>query len=122
VAAIALADGWEVGPAFGLWLVLAARSVTSIALVRGQIRRVHDKPTRETAIYGVLLLAVIVLAVAAATDTVPWLSVVAVAGIGVVAYSSFSRPPIAAKVVGWTQIAVGLVVVLMTAIGFWLGV
>lgn len=122
VAAIALADGWEAGPALGLWLVLIARAVTSIALVRGQIRRVHDKPTRETVIYGVLVSAVVILAIAAVTDLVPWLSVVAVAGIGVVAYISFSRPPVAAKVVGWTQIAVGLVVVLMTAIGFWIGV
>ena len=42
-AAIALADGWPVADAFGLWLVLAGRAVATIALVRGQIRRVHAK-------------------------------------------------------------------------------
>lgn len=120
VAAIALADGWEVAPAFGLWLVLAARAVASIVLVRGQIRRVHDKPVGETAIYAVQLAVVLVMIVGAVADVVPWLSVAAIGGIGVLALWSLSRPPVAAKTVGWTQIVVGLGVVLLTAIGSWL--
>ena len=121
VAAIALADDWVVADAFGLWLVLAARGVTTISLVRGQIRRVHAKPVRAASIYRVVAVTVVVLAGFAAADTIPWLSVVAIAGIGGLAYVSLERPPVEAKVVGWTQIVTGLAVVMLTAIGVWFG-
>ena len=120
VAAIALADGWMASEAFGLWGILVARGVTTISLVRGQIRRVHDKPVGENRIYLVQILATTVIVVAAAADIVPWLAVAAVAGIGILAYVSLRRPPVPARVVGWTQIATGLVVVLLSAIGIWL--
>ena len=121
VAAIALADGWEMSEAFGLWAILIARGITTISLVRGPIRRVHRKPVGERTIYGVQVLTVAAMAVAAAGDVVPWLAVAAIAGIGVLAFVSLRRPPVAARVVGWTQIATGLAVVLLSAIGVWLG-
>ncbi len=120
VAAIALADGWGMADAFGLWLVLAGRGVATIALVRGQIRRVHSKPVGATAIYATQLGTVAVMALAAAGGIVPWLAAVAMIGIAVLAVVSLRRPPVAAKVVGWTQIATGLAVVLLTAVGVWL--
>jgi hypothetical protein len=119
--AIALADDWEVTEAFGLWLVLAVRAVTTIALVRGQIRRVHGKPAGETAIYAVQVAALAFIVAAAIGGVVPWLAVLAIAGIGGLAYVSLRRPPVVARVVGWTQIVTGLVVVLLTALGVWLG-
>ena len=119
VAAIALADGWAATEAFGLWLVLVARGVTTISLVRGQIRRVHGKPVGAQAIYAVAGVTVAVIIVAAAAGIVPWLSVAAILGIGVLAFVSLQRPPVAAKTVGWTQIVTGLVVVLLTAFGVW---
>jgi hypothetical protein len=48
---------------------------------------------------------------------VPWLSVLAVSLVGVVAVISLNRPPIPAKTIGWTQMALGLAVVLVTAAG-----
>ena len=120
VAMIALADGWEIATAFGLWLVLTARAVTTVALVRGQIRRVHGRPAGEAAIYMVQTATVVLMAVAAIADIVPWMSVVAIVAIGVLAYISLRRRPVAAQTVGWTQIVVGLGVVLLTAIGVWL--
>ena len=121
VTAIALADGWGLVDAFGLWLVLIARGVTTISLVRGQIRRVHNKPVGARAIYTVQGVVVVAMALAAVLGTVPRLSVVAIAGIGVLAYVSLARPPVAARVVGWTQIATGIAVVMLTAVGVWLG-
>jgi hypothetical protein len=120
VTMIVLADGWELAPAFGLWLVLAARAVTTVALVRGQIRRVHERPTGERSILAIQVAAVVVMVVAAIAAVVPWMSVVAIAAIGVLAYVSLRRPPVAARTVGWTQIVVGLGVVVLTAIGVWL--
>jgi hypothetical protein len=122
VTAIALADGWSQATAFGLWLVLAARAVTTVTLVRAQIRRVHDREAGAGRVYAVCLVTVVLLGVLAGFDVVPWLSVVAIAGIGLLAYVSLTRPPVPAKVVGWTQIATGLVVVLLTATGVWLEV
>lgn len=119
--AIALADGWGYATAFGLWLVLTARGVTTISLVRAQIRRVHERHAGESRVYAVCAGALVVMAGSAAVDFVPWLSVLAIAAIGLLAYVSLHRPPVQARVVGWTQIATGLGVVLLTAVGVWQG-
>ncbi|MDJ0953195.1 MAG: YwiC-like family protein [Acidimicrobiia bacterium] len=118
--AIALADWWAVGEAFGLWLVLAGRAVATIALVRGQIRRVHDKPVRPAAIHATQAATVATMALAALLGFVPWLAVVAMAGIWLLAVISLRRPPVPARVVGWTQMATGLAVVVLTAAGVWM--
>jgi hypothetical protein len=120
VAAIALAAGWDAASAYGLWLVLAARAVTTVMLVRGQIRRLRRGPSQAAGIYGIEGAALVVVIVAAAAGWVPWLAIVAVGGIGVFTYLSLNRPPVAAKTIGWTQIVLGLTVVLLTAIGVWL--
>jgi hypothetical protein len=120
VAAITLAAGWDARPAFGMWIVLVARGIGTIALVRGQIRRVHGKPTLPARIYSAQALAIAVVLAAAVAGWVPWLAYVAIIGIALLAYVSLRRPPVPAQVVGWTQIAVGLAVVLSTAIGVWM--
>jgi hypothetical protein len=117
VAAITIAGGWDIAPAFGLWLILAARDVAAIMLVRGQVRRLHDKPAHARDIYVVQAASVSVVAIAAVAGIVPWLGVVAVAIVGLVAVISLNRPPVQAKVIGWTQMGVGLAVVLITAAG-----
>ena len=109
-------------PAFGLWFVLAARDVAAISLVRGQVRRLKGKPSGASTIYAVQAGSVGVVAVAAALGAVPWLAVVAIGFVGLVAVVSLNRPPVEAKVIGWTQMAVGLMVVLITAAGVNLGI
>jgi hypothetical protein len=121
VTAIALADNWAMVDAFGLWLILVVRGVTTISLVRGQIRRVHEKPVGESRIYVVQVAGIVAMVAAAVLGAVPWLGVLAIAGIGVLAYVSLKRPPVPARVVGWTQIVTGLGVVVLSAIGVWLG-
>ncbi|MCL1595689.1 MAG: YwiC-like family protein [Actinomycetia bacterium] len=117
VAAITIAGGWDLALAFGLWLVLAARDVAAIILVRGQVRRLHGKPVSTTRIYAVQVVAMGVVAIAAATGIVPWLGLLAIGIVAGVAVVSLNREPIQAKVIGWTQIGVGLAVVLVTAVG-----
>ena len=121
MSAIALGGGWDLGPAFGLWLVLAARDVAAIVLVRGQIRRVKGRPTGVSKIYAVQVACVGVVAVAALGGIVPWLAVVAIAVVGLVSVVSLNRPPVEARVIGWTQIGVGLMVVVVTTAGVRLG-
>ena len=117
---IALADGWEAGVAFGLWLVLAARAVATVVLVRAQIRRVHGRPAEDSRVYVIQAATVTTLAIAAAVGLVPWMAVLALGGVAALARWSLTRPPVEAKLVGWTQIVVGLTVVAMTAIGVWI--
>lgn len=117
VAAIAIAGGWDLAPAFGLWLVLAARDVAAISLVRGQVRRVHNKPADSRSIYIAQAASIIVVVIAATFGIVPWLGVVAVCVVGLVAIVSLNRDPVPAKIIGWTQMGVGLAVVLITAAG-----
>lgn len=121
VAAMALAHGWDPLPAFGLWLVLVARGVAAIVLVRGQVRRVHNKPTMANRVYAGQIAAISLAIAIAVADAAPWLSVLAIAGIAVVAVVSLQRPPVRAQVIGWTQMGVGLAVVLLTALGVRLG-
>jgi hypothetical protein len=120
VTAIALADGWAYPVAFGLWLVLIARATTTISLVRAQIRRVHGRSGSEGQVYAICTATLVATVALAVFDVVPWLSVVAIAAIGLLAYVSLVRPPVPARVVGWTQMATGLVVVWLTAVGVWL--
>ena len=121
VTAITLGAGWDPVPAFGLWLVLAARDVAAIFLARGQVRRFKDKPVNRSVIYAAQIGAVAVVAIAAGLDAVPWAAVIAIALVGVVSVVTVNRPPVPAKVVGWTQMGVGLMVVLITAAGVSLG-
>lgn len=121
VAAITIGAGWDFLPAFGLWFVLAARDVAAISLVRGQVRRLKGKPSGASTIYAVQAGSVGVVAGAAVIGAVPWLAVVAIGLVGIVAVVSLNRPPVEAKVIGWTQMGVGLMVVLITATGVHLG-
>ena len=117
VAAITIGSGWDFLPAFGLWFVLAARDVAAISLVRGQVRRLKGKPSGASTIYAVQVGSVGAVAVAALLGAVPWLAVVAIGLVGLVAVVSLNRPPVEARVIGWTQMGVGLMVVLITAAG-----
>lgn len=121
VAAIAIGAGWEWPPAFGLWLILAARDIAAIILARGMVRRFKSKPVERRRIYGAQLAALAVVTFAAAVGIAPWSSVLAIGLLGAVAVVSLARPPVPAKVVGWTQMAAGLMVVLITAAGVWTG-
>jgi len=121
VTVITIGSGWDLWPAFGLWLILAVRDVAAIVFVRGQVRRSKGKPAGEMGIYAVQVGSIAIVAVAAAFGIIPWLGVVAIGIVGVVAVVSLHRPPVEAKVIGWTQMAVGLSVVLITAIGVQLG-
>jgi YwiC-like protein len=122
VTAITIAGGWDLAPAFGLWLVLAARDVAAIVLVRGQVRRLHGKPPATTNIYTVQAVAVGAVAFAAAWGIIPWLAVLAIGLVALVALISLNTEPVPAKVIGWTQMGVGLMVVILTAAGVRLGI
>ena len=116
-----LADGLDWRWAVGAWIVLTARIVPSILLVRVQIRRAKDQSfnTAPTTVAGIGSIAAVW--VSALTGWAPWLSVVAAVLIAIWDSISMNRPPVPAKTIGWTQMAVGLVVAIFFAIGYHIG-
>ncbi|WP_297561250.1 YwiC-like family protein [Meiothermus sp.] len=116
-SSIALAAGQDPRLAYGLWLVLAARAVASIFYARAQVRRTRGESVNLVAAYFAETLAVVVLIAGTGLGLVPWLSVVALAILIPLSLYTFSKPPVPARVVGWSQMALGLWVVLLTALG-----
>ena len=116
-AAIAMAADWDWAPAFGLWLVLAARSYAAIIFARAQVRRAKDQPHDRSGVFAAQVVAVLVVSLAAALAIVPLLSALAIFLLGAGSFYSLARPPVPAKTVGWTQMLFGLLVVALTAIG-----
>ena len=121
VSAIALGSGWDLGPAFGLRPVLAARDVAAIVLVRGQIRGLKGRPTGASTIYAVQAACIGVVAIAASW-TSPRGSRLWRLRLSVLSGSRLVQSAAGeARVIGWTQMGVGLMVVLVTAAGVHLG-
>lgn len=121
-AAIAMGGGVNWVVSFGLWGVLTARDIAAIVLARGMVRRFKDKDVAHVPILLVQILSVLATIVLVVLGAAPWLSVVAMVLLMAVSVVSLHRTPVPARSVGWTQMGVGLMVVLLTAVGVWLGI
>lgn len=120
-AAIALAVGRDAGLAYGLWLVLAMRAVAAIFYARTMVTRARGIAVPPGQAYAAGVVATAVLAAGAAARLTPWLSAAGMVLLLAYAIITLSRPPVPAKVVGWSQMAFGLLVVVLTAIGIHAG-
>lgn len=114
-AMIVLADGGPAGLAGAAWLILAARAVTSIPWVRNQVAILHSRPTSESARWDVAALVLAGLALVLER----WAIAGALAIIAIVVYQRVAgrRTPPRAVVLGTRQMAIGLALVLVTAVG-----
>jgi hypothetical protein len=124
VAAIALAGGgWEIAPAFALWVMLAARSVPSIVYVRLRLRLERGEALDTTPSLVLNVAAVALVGVLAFAGLVPWLAAAAMMLLAARAVWGLSplRRPVRAPVIGASEIVYGLVTVLLTAVGVWWG-
>ncbi len=117
VAMVVLADGGSGRLAAGLWLVLAARVVTSIPHVRDRIAELHGRAVDPRGARRADGLALLLAVVAVALD--PQLAAGAAAVLGVVGLQRLSahRPTDRAVVLGLRQMALGFGLVLVTALG-----
>jgi hypothetical protein len=116
VAAIALADGADVGLAVGLWCVVAARAVAAIPYVRTQLLRAHHRPCRHWHSDLAQLVALAVVTVGWAWAGAPAASVAAVGVIAVINVAAVRLTPRPAVVIGVQQMIFGLGVVAVTAV------
>jgi YwiC-like protein len=116
-ASIVLAAGRSGGLAAGVWLVLAARAVGAIPFVRVQIMRLRrgQGPVWQSDMAQVVSGAVAAVAVIADRRLVTGLASVVV--LAVTQSVWVRRAPIPAKQVGLRQMAMGLALVAVTAVG-----
>jgi hypothetical protein len=117
VAMIVLADGGSGRLAASLWLILAARVLSSIPWVRAQIARIHGRThsTRELVVADLVAFALAVAAAWLESSVTP--GAIAVAAVIVLQRISARGPVPRAAVLGAWQVVAGLVVVVATAIG-----
>jgi hypothetical protein len=118
--AIALAGRWEPTNAFGLWAVLAARSVPTILYVRARLRLEKGQGARAGLAYVAHGTAIAWTAALATLSLAPWLSTAAMAllaarcGIGLSPW----RPRMKTWQIGVSEIVFGLIVVACVVIGW----
>ena len=114
--AIALADGAPAVVAWGLWVVVAGRSVAAIPYVRTQILRTKSNPAPRWHSDAAQLAAVAAVVVGGAFDWVPVAAVIAVAILAAINLVAVRLAPRPAVVIGIQQTIFGLVVIVTTAI------
>jgi len=116
-ASIALAGGADARLAIGLWIVLAARSIAVIPFVRVQIDRLRHGSASVALSDRAQILGAAAAIAAVVIEPATTLGAVAVAAVVVADVVGVRRPPRPVKVLGITQLVVGLVVVAATAAG-----
>jgi hypothetical protein len=116
-ASIVLAAGRGDGLAVGVWLVLAARALGAIPFVRVQIMRLRrgQGPVWQSDVAQVMSIAVAAAAVIGDRRLLAGLAGVVM--LAVTQSSWVRRVPIPAKQVGLRQMAIGLALVAVTAVG-----
>ncbi len=115
--AIALAAGASMNLAWGLWVVIAARSVAAIPYVRTQILRTRSRPGPRWHSDIAQLIAVAVALLGWTVGMVPSAAVVAIAVLAAIHLVAVRLAPRRAVVIGIQQLIFGIAVVLATAIG-----
>jgi hypothetical protein len=114
-AAIARAGGASWAVSAGLWLVLAARSTGAIPFARSQVFRSRGRQaaTRATSLWQAVAVGLVLAGWVA--GAVPLAALLAVAAVATWAAWALHRPVPPIKVVGFTQLGIGLALVLVTA-------
>lgn len=121
-AAIALAAGWDLAPALALWSVMIARSVPAVLYVRARLRLAKGKQAESGPAMGAHMLALIVIALLVILRLAPPMAVLAFlilllrAAIGLSPYRR-DFPPMT---LGWIETGIGLMTVLIVAVGYWM--
>ena len=116
---IALAGGWRVEAAFGLWAILAARVVTTILYVRARLRLLHGKSARTFPVVAAHLLAIASIMALARAGILPFLAVAALLVLtlrAVIGFSEHSRS-VTAKKLGLRELGFGAMMVLAVLFG-----
>lgn len=117
VAMIVLAGEGDGRLAAALWLVLAARALTSVPFVREQVARLHQRTPAPRTTLAADAAALGVATSAAVVDPATIAGALTIPILVAAQRLTGRRPPARAVIVGVRQVAAGLLVVLVTAVG-----
>ena len=120
-AGMALAAGWAWPYALALWLIPLLHAVPAILYVRARIRMdKHRAAGARTAVFIHALAALLAIALAA-IGYIPALAALAIFMLMLRAAINLStyRPTMTVQQLGWSEIAFGLMTVLLSAMGYW---
>lgn len=117
VTMIVLADGGATRLAVGLWLVVAGRVLTAVPMVRSLVARIHGRATSPASTVIGDAAALVAVALAVLLDAALTPGALAVALVVAAQRIMARRPLPPAKVLGLRQLAMGLTVVAVTALG-----
>lgn len=115
-AAIALAGGESSELAAGLWIVIAARAVAAVLLIRVQLRRTKQQEHRMYLADAGQAVAIVLAVAAWAFGWIPIASVVVVTLMALYGVVTVRLAPQPAVMLGAQQVVVGLTVVLVTGL------
>jgi hypothetical protein len=116
-AVIVVASGEAASLAAGVWLVLAGRVVGAIPFVRTQIMRLRRGEASLRSSDLAQVVAVLIGVVALLADDRVLAGFAGLVALACLQFVWVRRPPVAAKVLGLRQMALGLGLVGVTAIG-----
>jgi len=121
--AIALAGHWPRPAAFGLWAILAARTVPAILYLRARLRFLHGKPASTRGAIIAHLLAILIVIGLAAVAILPFLAVAALIILLLRALIGFTRldKRVTARKLGIRELSFGAMTVFAVVLGKALG-
>jgi hypothetical protein len=122
-ASLGVAGGEALDMALALWVILLARNIPSILYVRARLRLDKHKPAALApvlAINGIAVVGVLVLALA---GLAPGLAVLAVTLLALRAAIMLApnRPQVRVQTIGFMEMGLGLLTVLLAAVGYAVG-
>jgi hypothetical protein len=122
-AAMAIAGGWPRPAAFGLWVILAARTVPTILYLRARLRLLRHKPASSRMVIIAHALAILIVLGFVRAGVVPFLAVAALVILLRRATIGFaeSGKRVTPKKLGLRELGFGAMTVLAVAMGHLVG-
>lgn len=117
---ITLSVGWPIAASLGLMGLLTARNISSIIYVRARVRRVRGQAVSITPSLTVQWLGLLCIGLLIWRGGLPWSGLIAMLLLLARAHFYLLRPETAtqAKTIGFHEMAVGIVVVLIAYLGY----
>ena len=119
-SSMAVMGGWPMASALALWAALSLRAVPSVLYVRARIRLDRGREPNIVWPIAAQLLALIAAAVLVWTNLLPAIALLAYVALlaRAIWYLSPRRPMVPIKTIGFTELGLGLFLVIMLAVGF----
>ncbi|RMG80701.1 MAG: prenyltransferase [Chloroflexi bacterium] len=118
---IAIAGGWSLAQAWPLWAIIIARAVSSIVYVRARIRKIKNIPYTPTPSIALHIAGLGVMGILTIAGLIPWITAIFFIILLLRAiYGLYYAPTVAARVIGFQELGLGLGTVIISAIGYML--